>query len=129
MSKENTFVLRGKLVRKPKPGASYFGTREKITAVLLDTMVGDEVMFEAVGDVKLEDDKFDVPVRMNRHVFSGIKSGRERERKIIEVGLKLEEVFGLGKFYNDPTIDEKIKMWELEGIIRSEERRVGKECR
>jgi len=120
MGKEDTYVLRGKLVRKPRAGFSYGKTRQAITSLLLNFKADDvkkENLFERVGNVKIEDEKFDVPVKLNKHVyFGGVNNDIAREAKICEFIIKLEEHFGIGTGKSEE-IDKRVRDMEAEGVI------------
>jgi len=117
MGKENSYVLRGKLVRKPAFGFSYSKTRSGVTLQLLKFKATDkEQMFDDIGNLKVEEDKFDIPLKMNKHVLSGTRNSIEREQKICEVLEQLEKFFGIG-IPSDEATEVRIKEMEAQGII------------
>jgi len=116
MGKEDVYVLRGKLVRKPRAGFSYGKTRKAITELLLGFKVEKDDLFERVGNLKIEEDKFDIPVRLNKHIYYGAGNEKSREMKICEVITQLEQHFGIGTGRSEE-IDKRVKEMEEQGII------------
>lgn len=106
MGKEDVWTIEGKLVRKPKSRDSYFRTRKEIAKKLATARIKGEEIFARIGNVKLEDEKFTIPVKINRGaVFTGEADTDEysefsedwrREMAIDDLGIQLEEHFGIG---------------------------------
>ena len=129
MSKGDTFVLRGKLVRKPRSGFSYFGTRNEFRKVLKDAKLegGEDPIFSRVGNVKIEEDNFDVTLKINRSVLSDLDNDWDREEQICKIGFALEKHFGIGMGMTDedgkPNKDadkeakDRLKVMAEKGII------------
>ena len=119
MGKEGLYVLRGKLTSKPSFGFSYGKTRSAITNLLLTFRVGEkeERLFERVGNVKIEDEKFDVPVRMKGQSRFGSQDEIGREAKICEFIIRLEEHFGIGADREDTIIKKRIDEMQQQGVI------------
>ncbi|VVB53155.1 Uncharacterised protein [uncultured archaeon] len=124
MSKNDTFVLRGKLERKPLTGFSYFATRNEFRKILQNAKLGDDAIFSRVGNVKIEDEKFDIPLKVDRAVLSGLKDDWAREAKICEIGMALEAHFGIGmgmdsdgKQEEKSAVTERLKEMAARGII------------
>ena len=117
MGKEGLYVLRGKLAKKAGSGFSYGKTRAAITTLLLNFKVDEkDRLFERIGDVKVEDEKFDIPVRLNTRVgFGRVNNDIAKEAKICEVIIKLEEHFGIGSGTEETDI--RIEKMKDEGII------------
>jgi hypothetical protein len=122
MAKEDVYTLEGKLARKPKTGTSYFRTRKEIAKKLESAKVGEEHMFVRIGNVKLEDEKFTIPLKINRSVvFSEGTSDSDdwnREFAIDDLGIVLEEHFGIGKG------EEVEGQTEEQKKVKDEERKV-----
>jgi hypothetical protein len=128
MTKEDVYTLEGKLVRKPKSVDSYFATRKEVAKKLATAQVNGEDMFDRIGNVKLEDDKFTIPVKINRGaIFTG-KVDKEyeqysenwrREMIMDDAGMALEEHFGTG-----PTIEEGKTPEELQSNREERQKRL-----
>jgi len=118
MGKEDIMVLRGKLVRKPRAGFSYARTRKAIIDTLLGFMVdGKNRLVEEVGGVKIDEDKVDIPMRVNKH-FLGARDEQSRQEKISEILIKLEALFNIGGgIEGDTGAEARIEKMEAEGII------------
>jgi hypothetical protein len=120
MGKEDSYVLRGKLVAKPRSGTSYAKTRQIIAEKLLGFEVNDkhEKLFDRIGSVKLEDDKIEITLKMNKHVFGmGARDELKRQLKICDLLSGLESSFGIGGGTPDEATDKRLKEMEEQGVI------------
>ena len=128
MSKEDNFVLRGKLVRKPRPGFSYARTRKIIVEKLLSFEFDDKKnhLFERVGNLKIEEEKFDLPIKINKHAYGTAKDELQRQIKICELLEMLEKHFGIGagegkdeaeQIKNQQDADKRLAEMERMGVI------------
>jgi hypothetical protein len=116
MAKEDVYTLEGKLVRKPKSHDSYARTRKAIAMKLANAKVNGEHMFARIGNLKLEDEKFTIPAKMNRGAtFTGESAKYEefseewrREFLVDDMLIELEVFLGIGK-PDEEGIDEKTR--------------------
>ena len=122
MAREDVYTLEGKLVRKPKTRDSYARTRKAIAMMLATAKVKGENMFVRIGNVKLEDEKFTIPTKMNSGgIFSGdvgkydgFTDEWKREFLVDDMLIGLEEHFGIGKPEKDEGTEEEEKTKENE---------------
>jgi len=119
MSKEDVFVLRATLVRKPRAGFSYGKTRDGIFDKLLTFEINEKKdrLISEIGNLKVEDEKIEIPVRVNKH-FLGAKDERSRQKQISEMLISLERWMGIGSgMSEDSETDKRLEQMENEGII------------
>lgn len=132
MGKENLYKLGGKLIAKPSSTTSYFRTRREMALKLATAKVNGLPLFDSIGDMKLEDDKFTIPCRMNTGAVFGketekdpvlatLSEGMKKEIIIDNLGIELEKHFGLGKGeYPENMTPEKRKEEEDANRVRLE---------
>jgi hypothetical protein len=121
LSKEDQYVLRGKLVRKPRSGFSYGQTRKVIVEQLLTFEINEkhEKLFDRIGNVKIDEEKIDIPVKMNKH-FLGARDELTRQQKVSEMLIRLEQHFGIGTGLTaeeEAATDKRLDEMDKLGII------------
>lgn len=67
-------------------------------------------MFLWVGDMDVNGKDFTIPVKLNSQQFNQSTDGKKREKQIKKLGNRIEEFFGLGRYY-DPEEEEELDEW------------------
>ena len=141
MATEDVYILEGKLVRKPRSGTSYGRTRKEMALKLATARIGKNGLFNRIGNVKLEEEKFTVPMKVNMSAIYGegvfendpqlkgleLTEEWKREFALDNAIIALEEHFGIGKGevdeYPEGASDEIKTKFEVDKRTREDERK------
>jgi len=111
------------LSRKPKTTDSYARTRKEISMKLATAKVRDAHMFVRVGNIKIEDEKFTVLLRLNSAVtytgdvdkqYESFSDDWRREFAIDDMLIELENWLGVGPASVEGKTDEERKTKDAE---------------